>query len=376
MARYFIHRPVFAAVVSLVILIAGLVSLETLPIAQYPQITPPMIQVEVNYPGASAETVEQSIATVIEEEVNGAEHMIYMSSKSSSDGRYVLQVTFEVGTDIDLANVDLNNRVQKAIAKLPNEAVNAGISVTKQSPDMLMVISVYSPDRSHDDIFLSNYATINLVDAIARTPGVGSTMIVGQRDYAMRTWVRPDRLAQLSLTASDIVSAIEEQNVLTPAGSVGQAPAKPGLSFQFTVEVKGRLSDEREFGDIVVRALPDGSVLRLKDVARTELAARTYSSFGRVDGSPCTLINVYQLPGANGIETAKRLRALLTKVEGTLPAGVKLDITVDTTRFVHAAIEEVVRALRDAVILVLLVVFLFLGSFRATLIPMLAVPVS
>ena len=376
MATFFIHRPVFAIVVSLVILIAGVVSLLGLPIAQYPQITPPMIQVEVNYPGASAETVEQSIATAIEQEINGAEHMVYMSSKSSSDGRYVLQVTFEVGTNIDLANVDINNRVQKATPKLPDDAVNSGVSVTKQSPDMLMSISVSSPDRSHDDIYLSNYATINLVDAIARTPGVGSTMIVGQRDYAMRTWVRPDRLAQLDLTAGDIVNAIQEQNVLTPAGAVGQPPARRGTSFQYTVDVKGRLVGEKEFGDIVVRAQQDGTILRLRDVARTELAAKTYTSFGRIDGNPCTIINVYQLPGANGIQTATQLKALLARMQGDLPPGVKLEITLDTTKFVDAAIEEVILALRDAIILVLLVVFLFLGSFRATLIPMLAVPVS
>ncbi len=376
MARFFIHRPVFAIVVSLVILIAGIVSLAGLPIAQYPQITPPMIQVEVNYPGANAATVEQSIAAPIEQEVNGAEHMLYMSSKSSNDGRYVLQITFEVGTNIDLANVDINNRVQKATPKLPQDAVNSGVSVTKQSPDMLMIIALYSPDRSRDDIFLSNYATIHLVDSISRTPGVGSTMIVGQRDYSMRAWVRPDRLAALGVTSSDIINAIQEQNVLTPAGSVGQPPARPGLSFQYTVDVKGRLADEGEFGNIVVRADADGSILRLRNVARLELAARTYTSFGRIDGKPSTLIQVYQLPGANGIQTAGNLRALLARIQPDLPAGVKAEVVLDTTTFVHAAIDEVLHSLRDAIILVLLVVFLFLGSLRATLIPMLAVPVS
>jgi HAE1 family hydrophobic/amphiphilic exporter-1/multidrug efflux pump len=376
MAQFFIHRPVFAVVVSLVILICGIVALTVLPIAQFTQITPPMIQVEVNYPGANAETVENSIASNIEQTVNGAEHMIYMSSKSSSDGRYVLQVVFDVGTNIDLANVDINNRVQQAIPKLPADAVNAGVSVTKQSPDMLMVISVYSPDSSYDDIFISNYATINLVDAIARTPGVGSTMIVGQRDYAMRFWLRPDRLAQLGITPTDISNAIQEQNVLTPAGAVGQPPARAGVSFQYTIDVKGRLASEQEFGNIVVRTLPDGSILRAKDIARTELAAKTYTSFGRRDGVPSALINVYQLPGANGIETATRLKKLMTELGAVMPPGLKYDIALDTTKFVSAAIVEVEHALRDAILLVLLVVFLFLGSFRATLIPMLAVPVS
>ena len=299
-----------------------------------------------------------------------------MSSKSSSDGRYVLQVVFEGGTNIDLANVDVNNRVQQAMPKLPSDAVNAGVSVTKQSPDMLMVISVYSPNNSYDDVFISNYATINLVDAIARTPGVGSTMIVGQRDYAMRFWLRPDRLSQLGLTATDISNAIQEQNVLTPAGSVGQPPSTPGVSFQYTVDVKGRLASQQEFGNIVIQTLPDGSILRARDVARTELAAKTYTSFGRRDGVPSALINVYQLPGANGIETAARLRKLMGELGTNMPAGLKYDITLDTTKFVSAAIDEVLGALRDAILLVLLVVFLFLGSFRATLIPMLAVPVS
>jgi len=376
MAKFFIHRPVFAVVVSLVIVIAGTVALNSLPVAQYPQITPPMIQVEVNYPGASAGTVEQSIATAIEQEVNGAENMIYMSSKSSSDGRYVLQVTFAVGTNIDLAAVDINNRVQKALPRLPADAINAGVSVTKQSPDMLMVVSLSSPEGAYDDVFLSNYATINLVDAIARTPGVGGTTIVGQRDYAMRIWVRPDRLAMLSLTASDVAAAIREQNVLTPAGAVGQPPARAGISFQYTVDVKGRLADASEFGSIVVRTLGDGSILRLRDVARTELAAKTYTSFGRIDGAPSVLINVYQLPGANGIETARRLGRLMEELGSYMPPGLSYRITLDTTQFVHAAVDEVLHALRDAVLLVLLVVFLFLGSARATLIPMLAVPVS
>ncbi|MBK9168440.1 MAG: efflux RND transporter permease subunit [Bryobacterales bacterium] len=376
MAHFFIHRPVFAVVVSLVVLITGIAALTVLPIAQFPQITPPMIQVEVNYPGANAETVESSIASNIEQVINGAEHMIYMSSRSSSDGRYVLQVVFEVGTNIDLANVDINNRVQQAIPRLPADAVNAGVTVTKQSPDMLMVISVYSPDNSYDDVFISNYATINLVDAIARTPGVGSTMIVGQRDYAMRFWLRPDRLAQLGITATDISNAIQEQNVLTPAGAVGQPPARAGVSFQYTIDVKGRLASEQEFGDIVVRTLPDGSILRARDVVRTELAAKTYTSFGRRDGVPSALINVYQLPGANGIETATRLKKLMTELGAVMPPGLQYDIALDTTKFVSAAIDEVIHALRDAILLVLLVVFLFLGSFRATLIPMLAVPVS
>ncbi|MBK9168439.1 MAG: multidrug efflux RND transporter permease subunit [Bryobacterales bacterium] len=376
MAKFFIDRPVFAIVVSLVILIAGGLSMLNLPVAQYPPIAPPTVSVQVTYPGASAETVEQSIATAIEQEVNGAENMIYMSSKSSSDGRYTLQVTFAVGTNIDLASVDVNNRVKKAVAKLPAEAVNAGVTVKKQSPDMLMIISVYSPDGSYDDTFLSNYATINLVDAITRTPGVGRTNIGGQRDYAMRLWLQPDAIARLGLTAMDLVKAVRDQNVLAPAGTLGAPPAPPGLPFQYTLDVKGRLSKTPEFENLIVRTLPDGSIVRMRDLARAELAAATYSNFGRRDGVPSSLIIVYQVPGANSIETADRLHEIMAQLGARMPAGVKYDITYDATKFVRAAIDGVLHALRDAVLLVLLVVFLFLGSFRATLIPMLAVPIS
>ncbi len=376
MAKFFIHRPVFAIVISLIILIAGGLSLSTLPIAQYPQISPPTVEVEINYPGANAETVEQSIATNVEAEVNGAENMIYMSSKSSSDGRYVLTCTFKVGANLDLANVDINNRVNKAQAKLPKEAVSAGISVKKKSPDMLLVLSIFSPDSTFDETFLSNYTSINLVDAIARTPGVGSTMIVGQRDYAMRFWVRPDKLAKLGLTGTDLANVVSEQNLVAAAGQVGQPPAKAGTQFQYSVNVKGRLTDPSEFENMIVRTLPDGSILRMKDVARAELSGKSYTSFGRKDGIPSTLLIVYQLPGANAIETVEKLRHLLEETSQTFPPGLEYRISLDTTKFVEVAIDEVFHALRDAIILVLIVVFVFLGNFRATFIPMLAVPVS
>jgi HAE1 family hydrophobic/amphiphilic exporter-1/multidrug efflux pump len=375
-AKFFIHRPVFAIVISLIILIAGGVAIGTLPIAQYPQISPPTVEVEINYPGANAETVEQSVATNVEAEVNGAENMIYMSSKSSSDGRYVLTCTFKVGTNLDLANVDINNRVNKAQPKLPKEAINYGISVKKKSPDMLLVISVYSPDSTFDETFLSNFTSINLVDSIARTSGVGSTMIVGQRDYAMRFWVRPDKLAKLGLTGTDLANVIGEQNLVAAAGQVGQPPAKAGTQFQYSVNVKGRLTDPAEFENMVVRTLPDGSILRMKDVSRTELSGKTYTSFGRKDGIPSTLLIVYQLPGANAIQTADNVKKLLEESSKNFPPGLKYNISLDTTTFVKVAIEEVFLALRDAIILVLIVVFIFLGNLRATFIPMLAVPVS
>jgi len=376
MARFFIHRPVFAIVISLIILIAGGLSIVTLPIAQFPDITPPTIQVQVNYPGADAQTVEQSIAIPLEGQVNGADHMIYMSSTSTSDGRYSLTCTFDVGTNPDMANVDVNNRVNKAMAKLPTVAVNQGVMITKQSPNMLMVVSVFSPDHSYDEVFLSNYASIQMVDAITRTEGVGNTMIVGQRDYSMRFWVNPEKLSKLGLSSQDIVRVIQEQNVLAPAGSVGQPPAKPGTDFQYTVDAKGRLTSVDEFKNMIVRTQQDGSFLRMKDVARTELGAYSYFSFGRLDKMPATLILVYQTPGANAISTVDNLKKLLKEMGKTMPQGLKYEITLDTTDFVRSSIKEVEETLFDAILLVLLVVFIFLGSFRATLIPMLAVPVS
>jgi len=372
MAKFFIHRPVFAIVISLIILIAGGIAITTLPVAQYPQISPPTVEVEINYPGANAETVEQSIATNVEAEVNGAENMIYMSSKSSSDGRYVLTCTFKVGANLDMANVDINNRVNKATAKLPQEAINYGISVKKKSPDILLAISIYSPNSTYDETFLSNYTSINLVDPIARIPGVGSTMIVGQRDYAMRFWLRPDKLAKLGLTGNDLASVVKEQNLVAPAGQVGQPPARAGTQFQYTVNVKGRLTDPSEFEDMIVRTQSDGSILRMKDVSRTELSGKSYTSFGRKDGIPATVLIVYQLPGANAIETVGNIRKLLTEAERSLPPGLNFRISLDTTEFVKVAIHEVVLALRDAIVLVLIVVFIFLGNFRATFIPMLA----
>ncbi len=376
MATFFIHRPVFAIVIALLILIAGGVSLTKLPIAQYPSIAPPVVQVAAYYQGASAQVVEQTVATAIEQEINGAQDMIYMSSKSSSDGSYGLQCTFRTGTNLELAAVDIQNRVSRAQAKLPAEVINAGISTSKQSPDMLAVISLYSPDHTYDDLFLSNYASLNLTDALARTPGVGSTMLVGQRDYSMRLWLRPDKLAKMGLTASDIAQSIREQNVQAPAGQIGAPPAKAGVAFQYTVNAKGRLTDVDEYNNIIVRTLPDGSILRMRDVARAELAAKSYSSFGRLNGVPSTLVVIYQLPGANALDTAKGIRAEMERLSANFPPGLKYDVTVDNTLFVKASVNEVVHTLRDAVILVLLVVFLFLGSFRATLIPMLAVPVS
>ena len=375
MVKYFIRHPIFAMVISLVIVIAGTVAIFTLPIAQYPPISPPTVTVETFFVGASARVVEENVAVPIEQEVNGAENMLYMSSTSTSDGRYFLTCTFAVGTNIDIAQVDVQNRVSRADRALPPEVRNFGITVQKASPDMLIVISLYSPDGAYDDLFLSNYASLNLNDPIARIYGVGNISIVGEREYAMRLWVRPDKLASLGLTPRDIAQAVQDQNVQAPAGQIGAPPAKPGLNFQYSVDVRGRLTDPTEFGNIIVRTLPDGSILRVRDVARTELGARTYTSFSRRAGKPSTTMVIYQLPGANALDVAQKIRAFMAEAKSHFPPGLEYEVSYDNTLFVRTALREVVFTLFKALGLVILVVFIFLGNFRATLIPCLVVPV-
>ncbi len=376
MSKFFIHRPIFAIVIALLIMIAGLVSIFNLPIAQYPPISPPTVTVETFFVGASARVVEENVAVPIEQEVNGAENMIYMSSRSTSDGRYFLTCTFAVGTDIDIAQVDVQNRVSRADRALPAEVKSNGITVKKASPDMLIVLSLYSPDDTYNDLFLSNYALLNLYDPISRVNGVGDITIVGEREYAMRLWVRPDKLASLGLTARDVAQAVQDQNVQAPAGQVGQPPAQSGISFQYSVDVKGRLTDKEEFDKIIIRTLPDGSVLRVRDVAETELGARRYTSFSRRAGKPATTIVIFQLPGANALNVAGNIRAFMEEAKKQFPPGLEYEVSYDNTLFVRAALTEVVFTLFKATGLVMLVVFIFLGNFRATLVPLLVVPVS
>jgi multidrug efflux pump len=375
-AKTFIKRPVLAMVISMIITIAGALAIPTLPIAQYPDMVPPTVQVTCSYPGADSATVEQTVAAPIEQQVNGAEGMIYMQSKSRNDGSYVLTVTFEVGRDPDLAAVDVQNRVNWANADLPPDVVKNGIQVQKQSTQILMVVTVNSPDESRDNLFLSNYCSINILDVLGRIKGVSSADIpVGKLDYAMRLWVKPDNLAAKGLTASDIVNAINEQNVQAAAGTIGQPPQPPGLDFQYPVTVKGRLETPEEFEDIVLKAEP-GNLLQVKDVARTELGSQNYNSFGRVDGKAAIPILIYQLPGANALSLAEQIRKEMDVLAESFPPGVSYEISFDSTLFVNASIHEVLKTLRDAFILVVLVIFTFLGNFRATIIPMVAVPVS
>ncbi|UFP93056.1 efflux RND transporter permease subunit [Gloeobacter morelensis] len=375
-AKFFIRRPVFAIVISLVIAITGGLSIFALPIAQYPEITPPTVQVTAFYQGANAQVVEESVSTPIEQEVNGAQGMIYMSSISANDGSYTLTCTFEVGTNLDIAAVEVQNRVSRAQAKLPSEVISSGISVKKQSPSLLMVISVFSPDGTYDDLFLSNYTRLNLYDPISRVTGVGSLSIGGEREYAMRLWLQPDKVAKLGLTATDLANAIREQNLQAPAGLIGQLPAKQAVEFQYNVNVKGRLSTVAEYNGIILRTNPDGAILRVQDVARTELGAKEYKSFGRRDGKPSTIVLVYQLPGANALDVAAGIKRTLAQLAQNFPPGLEYEVSLDNTQFVTASIEEVEHTLVEAFLLVALVVFVFLGSLRTTLIPILAVPVS
>jgi hydrophobe/amphiphile efflux-1 (HAE1) family protein len=375
-AKFFIHRPVFAIVIAIVMMLVGGLSIMFLPIAQFPSIAPPTVQVQVNYPGANAKTVEESIAIPLEEQINGTENLIYMSSNSSNDGKYSLTCTFAVGTDPDMANVDINNRVSKAQSKLPSDVVSQGITVRKRNPSMLMIISLYSPTGVYDSTFLSNYAGIQMSNTLNRVKGVGDTNISGQKDYAMRLWIDPEKLNKMDVTTGDLISVINEQNMLSPAGAVGQPPYKSGTDFQYMVSVDGRLKSEEEFENIVIRTQSDGSILRIKDLARVELEAQSYSTYGKLNDSPSVNIMIYQSPDANAIETANLIRKTLANMQENMPPGLECKITLDTTQYVKDSIVKVEETLRDAILLVLLVVFIFLGSFRATIIPMLAVPVS
>lgn len=375
-SRFFIDRPVFAAVVSIFIILAGLSAMRVLPIAQYPEIAPPVVQVRAVYPGASAQVIEGTVAAPIENAINGVEDMMYMSSTSSSSGVLEIQVTFEIGTDADQAALNVNNRVKQVENILPEEVRRQGVTVVKGSSAFLQVLAFYSEDGRFDDFYTSNYVTLNVLDRIKRVTGTTNVQIFGAKDYAMRIWIKPDRMAQLKLTAQDIIAALNEQNAQFAAGKVGQSPTANGQELVYTVTTQGRLQEPEEFENILLRVNPDGSALRLKDVARVELGSRDYDFIGRINGKPATLVGVFLQPGANALEVADNVKAVVDELAKDFPEGLDYAVPYDTTQFVKVSIREVLKTLIEAMLLVFLVVFVFLQNWRATLIPMLAVPVS
>ncbi|QQP88497.1 multidrug efflux RND transporter permease subunit [Skermanella sp. TT6] len=376
LSSVFIDRPRLAMVISIVIVLAGLLALTRIPVAQFPDIVPPQVSVTTLYPGANAETVEATIAQPIESQVNGVQDMIYMSSTSGNDGSYTLTVTFAVGTDPDINTVNVQNRVRLAEASLPEEVARQGVQVRQQSSAFLQLISLVSESPEYDELFLNNYARINLLDEISRVSGVGEARLFSEYDYSMRVWLETDRLTSFGLSPNDVVAAIRSQNVQAAVGQLGAQPQPNGQQLEFSLQAAGRLTDVAQFENIVLRADADGSLLRLSDVARVELAARSYSSAGTSNGRPAAVLGIYQAPGANAVTTAQEVLRVLDRLKERFPEGVLYEVTYDTTVFVTASIEEVVTTLVEAFVLVLVVVFVFLGNWRATIIPMLAVPVA
>ena len=381
-SHFFIDRPIFASVLSIVLTLAGLVAVFTLPVAQYPDVTPPTVLVTASYPGANAQTVLDTVAAPIEQQVSGVENMLYMSSKCTNDGMYVLTVTFKLGVDSDMAQVLVQNRVQLAQPVIPPLVQRQGISVKKMSPSTMMIVNLISPDGRYDDIYLSNYATIQIKDELGRLEGVANVAYMGERDYSMRVWLDPDKLASLNLSASDVVSAISEQNLQVTAGQIGQEPVPPGQQFQLTINTLGRLIEVDEFGEIILKVgeqgqdRPSASVVRLRDVARIELGSQQYDQSCTLNGKPSVALSIYQLPGSNAIKTAQGVYAKMDELKKRFPEGLDYQIVYDTTPFISESILEVFKTLRDAIILVALVVLLFLQNWRATLIPLIAVPVA
>ncbi|MCK4406480.1 MAG: efflux RND transporter permease subunit [Bacteroidales bacterium] len=374
--NFFVHRPIVAMVIAIVIVIVGVVFMLGLPMEQYPNISPPMVSVSTSYTGANAINVEQSIATPLEQQVNGVDNMIYMKSTNSNDGTMTLDVSFEIGTDPDMNTVFTQNRVSQATPKLPEEVKQYGLTTNKKYSFPLMLVTLTSTNKDYDQSFLGNYATINIKDVLSRTKGIGSVNILGSSDYSMRLWVKPDRLAQMGITVSEIMNAVKEQNIIVPGGKFGAEPAPPGIEFTYTVRLPDRLQTEEEFGNIIVRTNPDGSQVKVSDVARVELGVESYNAFTRLNKKSCALISLYQMPGSNAIETGDHIKSIMENLSKKFPPGISYEISLDTTLAISAGIHEIITTLLIALALVLFVVFIFIQDWRATLIPTAAIPVS
>jgi multidrug efflux pump len=380
-SRFFIDRPIFASVISILITLAGGIAVFGLPIAQYPPVAPPTVQVDCNYPGASAQVVAQTVAAPIEQQVNGVENMLYMSSQSTSDGSYTLTVTFKPGTDLNLAQVMVQNRVSLSLTSLPDVVRQTGVTTKKRSPDILLTVSINCPDDRYDQLYLSNFALMHIKDELSRLPGISEVLLFGQRDYSMRIWVDPDKLATLNLSIGDVVAALREENRDIAAGHIGQAPAPPdqlggAAALELPLDVLGRLSTVEEFEQVVLRADHEGNLLCIKDIGRVELGARSQDIANRFDGKPTVGLAIFQLPDANALKTADAIKATMAELSQDFPQGVHYEIGYDTTPFIRESIFEVVKSLRDAIILVAIVVLVFLQGWRAALIPLIAVPVA
>jgi multidrug efflux pump len=376
MSRFFVRRPIVAIVIAIVTVLGGLVAMGRLPVAMFPDIVPPQIMVTATYTGADAITAEQSVATPLEQQMNGVDDMLYMQSTNANDGTMQLTVTFDIDTNPNIDQVNVQNRMAQAQPNLPTDVNQYGLTMRKITGLPMMLVSLYSPNKTYDALFLANYANINIVDALYRVPGVGEVRIFGAGDYAMRVWVKPDRLATMGLTVPDLANAIQQQSSVNPSGQVGGAPGPSGQEMTYTVRAPGRLTTPEEFGNIVLRSNPDGSVVRMKDVARIELGALNYQQIGRVNGQPGVGVAVFQAPGSNALAVAGGVRQVMNDLQGRFPSDLSYTYTLDTTQPVSEGIKEIVKTLAEALVLVIIVVFLFLQNWRATLIPMLAVPVS
>ncbi|MBW2708050.1 MAG: efflux RND transporter permease subunit [Deltaproteobacteria bacterium] len=374
--NFFVKRPIVAMVIAIVTVIVGVVFLKALPVEQYPDITPPIVEVRATYTGADAISVEQSVATPLEQQINGVDNMIYMKSTNANDGTMTIQTSFDIGTDPDMNTVFTQNRVAAATAKLPEEVKRYGVTTEKSLPNILMLIAVTSEDGRYDQHWLGNYALINIKDILSRIKGIGRVNVIGASDYSMRIWIKPDRLAQMGITVPEIMDALRAQSVIVPGGKFGAEPAPPGTEFTYTVRLPERLQSEKQFGDVVIRTTDDGAQVKIKHVARVELGVETYNAFTRLNGNSCAMIGVYQAPGSNAVELARQVKQTMKELSGSFPESLRYDISLDTTLAISAGIDEIIETLFIALALVILVVFIFIQDWRAALIPTIAIPVS